>query len=81
MKNWAKFNYKFSKCDKILDNLLLDHEYIKDRLKAIGAINIDVGVHDKTVDIGTYDLKTRSLKTIELLCLAENVVYLEDAKF
>ncbi len=45
----------------ILANLTLDHEFIKEKLAAIGAINIDVGVDDDYLDIGTYDTGSKIL--------------------
>jgi len=46
----------------ILANLTLDHEFIKDKLNSLNAINIDVGVDDDYLDIGTYDLRSKLLK-------------------
>lgn len=47
--------------NQILANLTLDHENIKSKLDSIGADNIDVGVDEDYLDIGTYDLSTKTL--------------------
>jgi hypothetical protein len=47
--------------NQILANLTLDHDNIKSKLDAIGALNIDVGVDDDYLDIGRYDLSTKVL--------------------
>lgn len=46
----------------ILANLTLEHDYIKEKLAAINAINIDVGVDDDYLDIGSYNINTKILK-------------------
>ncbi len=48
--------------NQILASLTLDHELIKEQLDKLGAINIDVGVDDEYLDIGTFDVKSGSLK-------------------
>jgi hypothetical protein len=57
-----KISSKQEENNLILANLTLDHELIKDKLNSLNAINIDVGVDDDYLDIGTYDLSSKLLK-------------------
>lgn len=47
--------------NQIFANLTLDHENIKTKLKSIGAVNIDIGLDENYLDIGTYDLFSKVL--------------------
>lgn len=60
-KECEEISVKQDDNNQILANLTLDHENIKAKLDSIGAVNIDVGVDEDYLDIGTYDLSSKVL--------------------